>query len=105
MLQILRKKGQSSVEYAVMIIVVIGALIAMQNYFKRGVQGRWHTSVDGVGDQYDPMFTTANIVHRVTGTTITNLTTQNVAAGIVTLRGDNAIVTETRTGFSRVDAE
>lgn len=105
MLKILRKKGQSSLEYAVVIIVVMGALIAMQSYFKRSVQGRWQASSDGIGDQYDPMFTTTNIVHHVTGTTVTNIVTQNVAAGIVTLRGDNAIMTETKDGFSRVDAE
>ena len=105
MLQMFKKNGQSSVEFATMIIVVIGALIAMQFYFKRGVQGRWRTSADGVGEQYDPMFTEASITHRVVGTTITNITTQNMSGQIQTLRGDNSIMTETKSGYLRVDAQ
>ena len=49
MLRILGKKGQSALEYSMLVIIVIGALLAMQNYMKRGVQGRLRSSVDGVG--------------------------------------------------------
>jgi len=39
MLQYLnQKKGQSTLEYAVLIVVIIGALLAIQTYIKRGVQ-------------------------------------------------------------------
>ena len=53
MLKYLRKKkGQSSVEYAILIIVVIGALLSIQVYVKRGIQGRLKSATDDIGDQF-----------------------------------------------------
>ena len=39
------KKGQSTVEYAIIIGVVVAALVAMQTYVKRGLQARYHDGV------------------------------------------------------------
>lgn len=47
-------RGQSSIEYIILIMILIGVFIAMQNYVKRGFQGRWKSSIDELGDQYDP---------------------------------------------------
>ena len=53
MLQYLnQKRGQSTLEYAVLIVIIIGALLAIQVYIKRGVQGRLASSADDIGDQY-----------------------------------------------------
>ncbi|MBF0511594.1 MAG: hypothetical protein HQL13_04605 [Candidatus Omnitrophica bacterium] len=53
MLQYLNKKrGQSTLEYAILIVVIIGALLAIQTYIKRGIQGRLKSSADDIGDQY-----------------------------------------------------
>lgn len=53
MLQYLnQKRGQSTLEYAVLIVVIIGALLTIQVYIKRGVQGRLKTAADDIGDQY-----------------------------------------------------
>jgi hypothetical protein len=53
MFKFLRKmKGQSTLEYAVLIIIVIGALLSIQVYIKRGVQGRLKSATDDIGDQY-----------------------------------------------------
>ena len=53
MLKFLRKrKAQSTLEYAVLIIIVIGALLAIQSYIKRGVSGRLRQAADDIGDQY-----------------------------------------------------
>ena len=49
-----RKKGQSTVEYAVLIIIVIAALLTIQNYIKRGLQGRMKQATDDIGDQFSP---------------------------------------------------
>ena len=55
MLQYLnQKRGQSTLEYAVLIVVIIGALLAVQTYIKRGVQGRLKTAADDIGDQFSP---------------------------------------------------
>ena len=47
-------KGQSTLEYAVLIIIVIGALLSIQVYIKRGIQGRMRSATDDIGDQYAP---------------------------------------------------
>ena len=47
-----RKKGQSTLEYAILIIIVIGALISIQVYIKRGLQGGLKSSADQMGDQF-----------------------------------------------------
>lgn len=53
MLKFLRKrKAQSTMEYAVLIIIVIGALLSIQQYLKRGLQGRMRQAADDIGDQY-----------------------------------------------------
>lgn len=61
----LNKKGQSTAEYAILIGLVIGAVVAMQIYFKRGMQGRVKDAVDYIdanssevfkGGQYEPYY-------------------------------------------------
>ena len=55
MFKFLKKiKGQSTLEYAILIIIVIGALLSIQVYIKRGIQGRLKTAADDIGDQYSP---------------------------------------------------
>ena len=53
MFKFLRKiKGQSTLEYAVLIVIIIGALLSIQAYIKRGVQGRLKQATDDVGEQF-----------------------------------------------------
>ena len=53
MFKLLRKmKGQSTLEYAILIIIIIGALLSIQVYIKRGVQGRLKQATDDVGEQF-----------------------------------------------------
>lgn len=49
-----KKKAQSTLEYAVLIIIVIGALLTIQVYIKRGIQGRLKSATDDIGDQFSP---------------------------------------------------
>ena len=44
-----RRKGQSMLEYAMIIAVIVGALIAMQIFLRRSVQGKLRDSVDDIG--------------------------------------------------------
>jgi len=39
-------------EYALIIAVVVGALLAMQVYVRRGVQGKLREATDDIGGQY-----------------------------------------------------
>lgn len=97
------RRGQSLIEYTVLFVVVLAAILAMQIYFKRGVQGRWKSAVDEMGDQYDPRSGSADIVHRINSTTETYIytTTDNTNLGEWTKREDFADSTETKTGYMR----
>ncbi len=55
----MNKKGQSTLEYGILIAVVVGALIAMSVYMKRGVQGKLRSSTDDIGEQFSPAATTS----------------------------------------------
>jgi Flp pilus assembly pilin Flp len=76
----LRKfKGQSTLEYALIVAVVVGGLIAMQIYMKRGVQGKLRESTDQIGEQFDAEKTTVSRTTTRTGSTV-----QEVKAGVTT---------------------
>jgi len=47
-----KKKGLHTLEYAIIILIIVAALIAIQVYFKRGVQGGLRDSTDKIGNQY-----------------------------------------------------
>jgi len=74
-----RYQGQSTLEYAVIIAVVVGALLAIQIYFKRGVQGKLRESSDQIGEQFD-----ANKTSITRNTSRTAETVQNVLGGATT---------------------
>lgn len=91
MFKFLRKmKGQSTLEYAVLVIIVIGALLSIQVYIKRGVQGRLKSSADDIGDQFSP----GNTNVRKTVRTISN-TRDTFLGGVsdTTLRADEFTIT------------
>lgn len=52
-------RGQSAVEYAVVIAVVAAALLGMSVYAKRALSGKWRQVGDafGYGRQYEPGMT------------------------------------------------
>jgi len=52
-----KAKGQSTLEYVILIGFVVSALIAMGVYMKRGVQGKLRESTDQVGEQYSAYHT------------------------------------------------
>ncbi len=53
-----KQKGQNFVEYSALLALVIAALLAMQIYMKRSIEGRLKEAADGIGSQYDPIGTT-----------------------------------------------
>lgn len=48
------KRGQSTLEYAILIVIVIGALLSIQFYIKRGIQGRMKSATDDISYQFSP---------------------------------------------------
>ena len=58
MIKYKHSRAQSTVEYAALIAIVAGALITMQGYMKRGLQGKYKESTDSIGASYNPKATT-----------------------------------------------
>ena len=62
------RKGQSITEYAILVSVIIGALIAMQTYVKNSLSAKIKVAADGIHDGqellYQPKITTSTIVTR-----------------------------------------
>jgi len=50
------RRASSTMEYVVLIIFILGALVAMREYIVRAMSGRWKAAGDtaGWGRQYDP---------------------------------------------------
>jgi hypothetical protein len=49
LIQLKKSKAQTTAEYAILIALIVGALLAMQIYVKRGLQGRVRDVVDHTG--------------------------------------------------------
>jgi uncharacterized protein (UPF0333 family) len=47
-----KKAGQSTLEYVILVVIVIAALLSIQMYLKRGIQGRARSAADDIGEQY-----------------------------------------------------
>lgn len=95
-------KAQSILEYSVVIIVIIAALLSMQVYIKRGMQGRWKEAVDQVGEQYDPSTTKGIVTHHMEMNAYTDVSAQSGVSGGETgyfsMRTDSQNTVETQSG-------
>jgi len=56
----IRSKGQSTLEYVILLGFVVAALIAMGAYMRRGTEGKLRESVDQIGEQYEAGHTTGS---------------------------------------------
>ena len=93
MFRYLNKRGQSTLEYGVVIAVVVAALISMQTYIKRGVQGKLRQASDEIGEQFSPDKTTG-----VTTVTSHVGSTENLAGGDKPTTTTTSNQTQNRTG-------
>jgi hypothetical protein len=111
------KKGQTVLELGILLIVLVSALIAMQVYVKRGIQGRLKGAVDSVGEQYDPQATASDFTTAHESSVTTSSTTEpqlrNFTIGGVTVTKTVEVTTSTirtdydntlRTGYEAVAA-
>ena len=97
-----RNNGQSTLEYTIFIIILMGAFLAMQIYIKRGVQGRWKAAVDDLGDQYDPRFADTNKRHVIISNIETSIRVEDGIGGLFTFREDITNTQDRTTGFQGV---
>ena len=104
-----KMKGQSTLEYAVLIIIIIGALLSIQVYIKRGVQGRLKSATDDIGDQFSVGNTNVVLHSSVQGVTLEQFgsgiggTTQGISKS--TIQGQEKSVTNTVSNVINVDQE
>ena len=99
-LWIFRNQGQSLIEYTTLIIIVLAVFLTIGNYFKRGIQGRWKSAVDDLGDQYDPRTANTFITQSLASTTNTIIQSTQLTGGkgSVTERIDQSSTTERKIG-------
>lgn len=84
MMRCFNKKAQSTLEYAIIIAVVVGTLLAIQVYVKRGIEGRARSSVDNIGDQFSAGDTTSKYTtEETTSVTKEDLGTDGTFGGAV----------------------
>ncbi|MDO8489125.1 MAG: hypothetical protein Q7S42_03330 [Candidatus Omnitrophota bacterium] len=102
------KKGQSTAEYAIVIGLVIAAVVAMQVYVKRGIQGKMKDATDyrdtndniSTGNQFEPQYaTTEKMVSKREGTEVAETTK---GGGVTRSITGNDV--SSRTGTSKISA-
>lgn len=67
----MNRKAQSTLEYAVIITVVLAGLLAMQKYINRGIQGKLRSSADNIGEQYSAGNVTSTYTTEQIGSMVT----------------------------------
>ena len=102
----LNQAAQTTAEYAILIALVVGALVAMQVYVRRGLQGKIKEAVDYTGgtlgtpaatnfsfstSQYEPKYSSSNV-----STNQNARETENMQVGGSVNRGTNATTNVTR---------
>lgn len=90
--------GQSLIEYSVLTIIVLAVFLSMLMYIKRGIQGHWKSSVDQLGDQYDPRVANSLVTYALNSTS-------NSMVDVVsqkTIRTDSTSSVETKAGATTV---
>lgn len=103
------RRGQSVFEMSLLLVLIVAALIAMQVYLKRSIQGRLRSNADNIGEQYDPAMTTLDfLMNHVSNVTTTTTANEEAVAGL------NRLVTQvnsethydnmTRNGYEYVGA-
>lgn len=92
------KRGQSTLEYALLIAAVVAGLVMMQIYLKRGIGGRLKSGADNIGDQFDPAVFNSDY------NTVSGSTRHETVIGRVTRSQLTAAETNVRSGDETVQA-
>jgi len=64
--------AQSTLEYAMVVACVVAALLGMQFYLRRGIQGKLRQAGDELGEQYTPLNVESKIITETTSNTTIN---------------------------------
>ena len=99
-----KKTGQSTLEYMVLVTIILGAFMVGGVYVKRGIQGRWKTVVDDLGDQYDPRVSNTVLNYTLNSNAEVQIITLNDVNGVWTNRLDTSDSLEVKQGAVRIGA-
>lgn len=57
------RKGMTTLEYSVLVVVLLASLLAMQVVLRRAISAKWKQTADGFGSgrQYEPGSTTITV--------------------------------------------
>lgn len=94
-----RQDGQSTVEYALLVGIIVAAALAMQVYVKRGTMGKMRDAADQIGEQFEPLTTTHTYTNAYTSSGRTEHTTTD---GKVVSTIGSAGEVRTKTGSEEV---
>jgi len=94
------RQGQSTMETAILFLVIFCALLAMMVYTKRAFQGRLRGDADALGQQYDFERTSANMSsvsssHTITRTSTAEQSVVNPSTGIAVDRQVTTSISDT----------
>jgi uncharacterized protein (UPF0333 family) len=98
----LNKKAQSTLEYGLVIAIVVAALLAINIYMKRGVQGRLRSSADDIGEQFEARNTSSSYTTTRGGKTV-ELTAAGETTTYAGAGGKGTAECVTRTGNESID--
>jgi hypothetical protein len=98
------ERGQSTLEYAVVIMILLGAFLATQTLIRRGVIGRWRASMDEHSEQYDLKEGSSSVRETLLTNSLTRVFSLNAAGGTFLMRQDDLRTQELKTGFEGVAA-
>ncbi len=73
-----KQKAQSTLEYVMVIACLTAALLGMQIYIKRGIQGRLRDAADQIGEQYSAETTKSKLTQIISGPDENAVTTTTI---------------------------
>lgn len=79
-----RNRGQSTLEYGILITVVVGAFLAMAVFMKRGISGKIKDTSNEIGEQYSVGHTTSSYTTTTDTTTAETLTNAGISTTSIT---------------------
>lgn len=100
-----KQTAQSTIEFALFVLVVVAGLLAMSVYIKRAMQGNIRGTSGSLGEQYDPQHTTSDITVTRSGSS-TTFSDQIQEDGMVISTSYTAIDSDRtgREGYEQIEA-
>ena len=62
-----KRRGQTTLEYVAAFVLIIGAIVAMVLYMKRGYMGKLRETSDEIGGGFTPLNTSSNYTRTTNG--------------------------------------